>query len=61
VKTHRLASTPPCGNPSNGKRQVLCGHYLTADKWTTDPDAVNCRVCIKASTSERTINERRLP
>ena len=60
MKVHRLAHTPPCGNPSNGKRQTLCGRYLHADRYATAPEKVTCQICVMATTSERTSRQGRL-
>ena len=58
MKIHRQAmKMPPMWN---GKVQTLCGRYL--DPWRVSATGadVSCQVCIKATTSPRTIAQRRL-
>lgn len=57
---HRTATIPPAGPARHGKRLVLCGYYAAPGTHTTDNDAVTCRTCIRATTSVRTIERRRL-
>lgn len=60
MKTHRLAKIPPCGLPSSGRRQALCGTYVRREASTTDPELVDCQTCRAAETSARTIARKRL-
>jgi hypothetical protein len=54
---HRGSTTPPL---RNGKRQTLCGNYLRPVRVGDDPSEVTCKVCIRATTSQRTIQEGRV-
>ena len=44
----------------NGKVLTLCGRYLGPVRVSEIGDDVSCQVCITATTSQRTIDQRRL-
>ena len=44
----------------NGKQQTLCGHYLMPYRLTDDPSLVDCKICLRATTSARTIAQGRV-
>ncbi len=60
AQVHRLANEPPAGDPTNGKRQVLCGLYVLPDSFTIDSTAVTCGVCVKGEFSKRTVRQDRI-
>ena len=56
---HRRANNPPAGGHLH-KFPTLCGLWLHPLASTTDADRVDCKVCIGATTSKRTIRRNRI-
>lgn len=54
TKVHRMARTPPAGNPPD-KRPTLCGCYvkLFSPALTTVDAAVTCKTCLRALQGKR--------
>jgi len=59
MKVHRRSMKMP--PRPNGKVLTLCGRYLPVSVWVSETgDDVSCQMCITATTSQRTIDQRRL-